>query len=198
MRAALTALLLAVLGAVTPAAGAGAQASQVEVRISAPEEAQVGEEIQIQVTLESTDRGAPVADAEVTLYREASFGGVTGDTQVDEAITGEDGVALLDYEPRTAGDVELRVEYAAPDSAEPQAAIITILVAEGQQLHRSTAGIEVPGLNVWLLIAVLSAVWGILFAAALMVHGIARAGAEPTATPTETAGHAGGREHPAP
>lgn len=198
MRALLGALLLVALGAATLPASAAAQATQVEVRISAPEEARVGEEVQIQVTLQSTDQGAPIADAEVTLRRETEFAGVTGDVEVANAITSEDGVAFLSYEPRTAGDVELRVEYAAPDATEPEAATVTISVAEGPQLHRSTAGIQVPGLNIWLLIAVLSAVWGILFATALMMHGIARAGAEPTATPTGTANHTGGREQPAP
>lgn len=198
MRAAMAALLLVTLAAATLPASAAAQAAQVEVRISAPAEARLGEEVQIQVTLQSVDGGAAVADAEVTLHREATFGGVAGDAVLARGITDEDGVAVLDYEPRTAGDVELRMEYAAPDSTEPEAATVTISVTEGPQLHRSTAGIQVPGLNIWLLVAVLTGVWGILFAAALMMHGIARAGAESTARPTGTGGYTGGREHPAP
>jgi hypothetical protein len=198
MRAALSALLFVALGAVALPAGAAAQASQVRVSISAPKESRVGDEIQVQVTLQSADRNAPVADAEVTLHKEATFAGVTGDTEIARAITGEDGVAFLSYKPRTAGEVELRVEYMAPDAAQPETATFTISVAEGSQQYRSTAGIQVPGLNVWLLIAVLSAVWGILFAAALMMHGIARAGAQSAARPMGTAGRTGGKEHPTP
>jgi hypothetical protein len=43
-------------------------------------------------------------------------------------------------------------------------------------LYRSTAGIQVPGLNVWLIVAVVSTVWLILFSVAVRVIAIARAG----------------------
>jgi hypothetical protein len=196
MRAALTALLFVALGAVALPAGVVAQASQVQVSISAPEQSRVGDQVQIQVTLQSADHNAPVTDAEVTLHKKAAFAGVTGDTEVARATTNEDGVAFLSYEPRTAGEVELTAEYKAPDSAQVDAATVTISVADGPQQYRSTAGIQVPGLNVWLLIAVLSLVWGILFAAALMMRGIAGAGAEPTARSAGGAGEARGREYP--
>jgi hypothetical protein len=196
MRAALSALLFVALGAVALPAGAAAQASQVQVSISAPKESRVGDEVQVQVTLQSADDNAPVTDAEVTLHKKATFAGVSGDTEVARATTNEDGIAFLSYEPRTAGEVELTAEYTAPGATQPEAATATISVADGPQQYRSTAGIQVPGLNVWLLIAVLSAVWGILFAAALMMRGIAAAGAEPTARPTGGAGQARGREYP--
>jgi uncharacterized protein (DUF58 family) len=196
MKAALTALLFVAVGAVALPAGVAAQASQVQVSISAPQESRVGDEVQVQATLRSAEDNAPVAGAEVTLHKEATFAGVTGDTELARATTNEDGVAFLSYEPRTAGQAELTVEYTAPDTAQPEAATVAVSVAEGPQQHRSTAGIRVPGLNVWLLIAVLAAVWGILFSAALMMRSIAGAGVEPTAGHAGTAGQARGREYP--
>jgi uncharacterized membrane protein len=46
------------------------------------------------------------------------------------------------------------------------------------QLHRSTAGVNIPGLNVWLLIALVTTVWAILLSVALRVIAISRAGGD--------------------
>jgi hypothetical protein len=164
------------------------QASQVEVEISAPKEGQVGHEVQIRVTLRSSGDGVPIADAEVTLLREASFARVVGDVELARAATDQNGVAILLYEPTVAGEQNLKLEYTPPDGAEPQTAALTISVAEGPQIQRSSAGIRVPGLNVWALIAVLSAVWAILFTTALLMVRIGRIGAEEGAHADQTRG----------
>jgi len=176
-------LLFAMLG-VTFLPGGVAHASQVEIEISAPKEGQVGHEVQVRVTLRSSGDGIPVADADVTLLREASFARVVGDVELARAATDQNGVAILLYEPTVAGEQNLKLEYTAPDVAEPQTAALTISVAEGPQIQRSTAGIRVPGLNVWALIAVLSAVWAILLTTALSMVRIGRIGTEEgTASP---------------
>jgi len=183
-------LLFAMLGA-TFLPGGVVHASQVEIEISAPKEAQVGREVQIRVTLRSSGDGVPIADAEVTLLREASFARVVGDVELARAATDQNGVAILLYEPTVAGEQNLKLEYAAADGAEPQTAALTISVAEGPQIERSTAGIRVPGLNVWALVAVLSAVWAILFTAALSMVRIGRIGAEEGAHADQTRGRGG-------
>ena len=188
-------LLFAVLG-VAFFPGGVVHASQVEVEISAPKEAQVGHEVQIRVTLRSSGDGVPVVDAEVTLLREASFARVVGDVALARAATDQDGVAILLYEPTVAGEQNLKLEYTVPDGAEPQTAALTISVAEGPQIQRSTAGIRVPGLNVWALIAILSAVWAILFTAALSMVRIGRIGAEAGVASPRHADQMSGREEP--
>jgi len=138
----------------------------------------VGDQVRIQVTLLAASDGTPitVTGAQVTLYEERSFGSVRGDVEVARAAANEDGVAVLLYEPRTAGERKLAVQYTLPGQPQPAKTTFGISVAEGPQLYRSTAGIRVPGLNVWLIIAVISAVWGILFTAAFLMLRIARAG----------------------
>jgi hypothetical protein len=56
--------------------------------------------------------------------------------------------------------------------------ITTSIAVEGSadQLYVQMAGIQVPGLNSWLIIGLLSVVWGILFFVAVAVIRIARAG----------------------
>jgi hypothetical protein len=186
-------LLFAVLSAVCLPSRV-VDASQVEVEISAPKVGQVGHEVQIRVTLRSSGDGAPIAGTEVTLLREASFARVVGDVELARGVTDQSGVAILPYEPTVAGEQNLMLQYTPSDGAERQTAALTISVAEGPQIQRSTAGIRVPGLNVWALIAVLSAVWAILFTTALLIVRIGRIGTEEaTASPRHADQMPGGR-----
>jgi hypothetical protein len=188
-------LLFAALSAVCLPSRA-VHASQVEVEISAPKEGQVGHEVQIRVTIRSSGDGVPIADAEVTLLREASFARVVGDVELARAVTDQNGVGILPYEPTVAGEQNLVLEYTSPDGTERQTAALTISVAEGPQIQRSTAGIRVPGLNVWALIAVLSAVWAILFSTALLMVRIGRIGREEATASPRHADQTPGREEP--
>jgi len=190
-------LLFAVLSAAFLPSGA-VHASQVEVEISAPKEGQVGHEVQIRVTLRSSGDGVPIADAEVTLLREASFARVVGDVELARAATDRNGVAILLYEPTVAGEQNLKLEYTPPDGAERQTAALTISVAEGPQIQRAAAGIRVPGLNVWALIAVLSAVWAILFTTAFLIVRIGRIGTEAATASPRHADQMPGRKEPLP
>jgi hypothetical protein len=64
-----------------------------------------------------------------------------------------------------------------PGDSEPEVITTSISVTDpAVQLHRSASGIQVPGLNVWLIIALLMLVWSILFSVGLRVFAIARAG----------------------
>lgn len=156
-----------------------ANASHVKAEITAPDEVTVGHTAEVQATLISADDGLPVADALVIFYMHASFADVTGEVELGRAVTDENGVATLAYEPRSASEHLIRIEYLAPGDDEPGVVTKSISVTGGtSQLHRSTAGVEIPGLNVWLIIALVSGVWAILFSVALRVIAIARAGAE--------------------
>jgi len=171
-------LISLALGVAALAVAGSANASQVVVDISAPQQATVGDAIEISATLRSADDGRPLADAPVVFSTRGSFGGVSGDIELGRAVTDQRGVATLNYQARAAGDREIRVEYLAPGESEPHVAATTISVAGVSQLHRPTAGVQIPGLNAWLIIAVITAVWSILFFVALRVVGIAGAGGE--------------------
>jgi hypothetical protein len=76
----------------------------------------------------------------VTFYMEASFGGVDGEALLGQAVTDSDGVAVLPFQPRSAGEHQLRVEYLTPDTGEPEEVMWSHTV-EGTTGHLSpTAG----------------------------------------------------------
>ncbi len=159
--------------------GGSAEAAHVDLSVAPAGELTVGSPAEAQVTLLTADGALPVAGATVTLYREASFAGTTGEVEVGRATTDENGVAVLSYEPRFAGEHQMRVEYLPPDATEPEEATWSQSVAgTTHQLHQSTSGIQVPGINVWILMAVLATVWTILLSVALRVVAIARDGRE--------------------
>ena len=187
-------LVLVALGASVYALAGTANATHVSAVITVPEEVIVGQPAEIQATLLVADGGAPVAGTAVTFYMSASFGGVEGVAEIGRGVTDENGVATLEYEPRAAGNHEVRVEYVVPGQTEPEVASTSISVAGGAQLHRSTAGVDIPGLNVWLIIALLATVWAILLSVAARVIAIAYAGGDAETIPAEGAAPQGQAE----
>ena len=171
-------LISLAVGAALSAVAGGANASQVSIGISAPEQAAVGDRIEVSATLQSTDDGRPLADTPVIFYTRGSIGGVTSDVELGRAVTDGEGIATLSYQARAAGEREIRVEYLAPGESEPQFASATISVTGAPQLHRSVSGVQIPVLNSWLIIGVMTTVWSILFFVALRTIAIAGAGSE--------------------
>jgi hypothetical protein len=93
-------------------------------------------------------------------------------------MTDERGVATLAYRPRLAGHHELRMEYLAAGNGEIESTSTVIEVNGTAQLIHSPAGVDVPGVGVELLMAVLATVWSILFWVILRIVAIARAGGQ--------------------
>lgn len=149
-----------------------ARAAHIRVDLSVPEQPAIGQPMDVQAHFHSESDDA-ITDMEVTFHEEVSFGGVTSDVELGRAVTDEDGFAALTYEPRTAGDHEIHVRYTYGDGEEEDAAASLTVPATGQQLYRSTAGVKIPGLNVWLLMALVAAVWAILLSVAFRVIAIA-------------------------
>ena len=112
-----------------------------------------------------------------TVDLRADLHGVDGEALLGQAVTDSDGVAVLPFQPRSAGEHQLRVEYLTPDTGEPEEVMWSHTV-EGStgQLYRSTAGVHIPQLNSWLLMALVGTVWAILLSIALRVVAIAHAG----------------------
>ncbi|HEY5640635.1 MAG TPA: ethylbenzene dehydrogenase-related protein [Dehalococcoidia bacterium] len=157
--------------------------SDVEAEITVSPDPRVGDPAEVQVRLTSTTDGAPVAGARVRLLREATFADVTGRVELAAAITDEDGQAEMEFVPRRAGNQDLVIEYLLADADEPASAVQSLAVAEGGQIYRSEAGVDIPGLGVWVIIAVATTVWVILIVVAARVIAIARA----TGVPEEAA-----------
>jgi hypothetical protein len=174
---------VALAAAVIALAGTAA-ATHVSAVITVPNEVTVGQPTEVRASLQAADGGAPVAGTPVTFFMDASFGGVSGDVELGRAVTDETGVASLTYEPRVGAEHQIRIEYMLPGEEEPEALTRPVSVIDGgSQLHRSTAGVDIPGLSVWLLIALVSTIWLILLSVALRVIAIARASDHADAVP---------------
>ena len=167
-----------------------ARAAHIRVDLSVPDEAAIGQPMEVQAHFHSESDEA-ITGMAVTFHEEVSFGGVTSDVELGRAVTDADGFAGLTYEPRTAGDHEIHVRYTYADGEEEDAAASLTIPATGQQLYRSTAGVKIPGLNVWLLMALVAVVWAILLSVAFRVIAIAHA--ETDASPMARGSSAGGR-----
>jgi hypothetical protein len=155
-----------------------ARAAHIRVDLDVPEQAVIGQPMELQAHFHSESEAA-IADMEVTFHEQVTFGGVTSDLELGRAVTDEDGFAALTYEPRTAGTHDIHVRYTYADGEEEDAAASLTVPATGQQLYRSTAGVNIPGLNVWLLMALVATVWAILLSVAFRVIAIAHADASP-------------------
>ena len=171
-----TLLLSVVMGAAIFALAGTADASHMKLDVVAPSQLTVGDSVDIQAVLHAAHGGEAVEGATVTFYMDGSFGGIDGEVILGQAVTDENGVAALSYQPRSAGEHQLRVEYLTPDAGEPEETTWSHTVTGAtEQLYRSSAGVQIPGLNVWLLIAVVAAVWVILLSVAVRVITIANA-----------------------
>jgi hypothetical protein len=153
-------------------------ASHVTVRVGVPGTLEVGTVAYIPVALTSAD-GSPLPRTPVTFYLDATFAGVSGEVEVGTAVTDEAGVATLAYRPRVTGHHDIRLEYLLPNQSEPEVATISVDVTGRAQLQVADPGLSIPGLNVGLLMAILTLVWSILFGVAVVLIRIARAGGSP-------------------
>jgi len=178
MKYAVTALLVAVVMGTAMFALAGtADASHATLEVMAPAHLTAGDSVDIQALLRSAHGEEAVPGATISFYMDGSFGGVEGKVLLGQALTDKDGVAHLSYLPRTAGEHQVHVEYLTPGDSEPEVATWSHDVSSApRQFYQSTAGIQIPGLNVWVLMGVLAGVWAILLSVAARVIAIASAG----------------------
>lgn len=166
-----------------------ARASHVQVDLSLPNQLAIGQPTAISASFQG-DSG-PVAGMTVAFHEEVTFGGVTSDIELGQAVTDANGVAQLTYEPRAAGDHDIHVRYTFGDGEEEDTAASLQVPATGEQLYQSTSGVKIPGLNVWALMAFVAAVWAILLSVAVRVIAIAHA--DDDTPPLKPMGSAGSR-----
>lgn len=145
--------------------------AEVSMEVTTTGEVLLGDELQ--VTVRVSDDGAPVAGTVVMLTREADFIGVEAFVEMARAVTGPDGVAVLTYRQRfePSGDLRLTLE----NYPEAETTFHVSVSDRGRQLYRSRSGVEVPGLNVLLLVAIVVGVWISMLVAVGLVSRLSRA-----------------------
>jgi hypothetical protein len=176
-----TILLTAAAAIAVVATGVGsaisAHASPLNVSIASATNAVVGQPNEISATLLSPDTGKPMSGVNVTFLAHATFGKMDGFMEVGQATTNIQGIASVSYVPRDPGSEAIEISYVPTAGAKAETATGSINVAGApSQMYTQTAGIQVPGLNSWLIVGLLTIIWGTLFGVGVTVLRIARAG----------------------
>lgn len=153
-------------------------AAPATLRLQAPEQARLGEDTTIVAVLVDSS-GRPVQGATVSLRSSGSFLGSGGPISLGETVTNAEGKAVFPYQARTEGSVSFDAAFAGNTRYDAALASATLLVQGSAQLYTETAGIHVPGISVWLLVAVLGGVWSTYLSVMVILTLIARGEPEP-------------------
>ena len=179
---------LRVLPPGTPRSGGsgGGSAAQQAVLTLAPFEggATVGKPFWLAARVTSpTDRKA-FAGVQVTFVQPTMYGRVTDFAVIGRATTDDDGVALVQFVPRTAGEHQISAQLGTGAEVQKGAATASLVVAGApEQLYRSEGGLHIFG-HEWILMSVVGGVWFVILAIALGIADIARSGEDNADSPT--------------
>jgi hypothetical protein len=139
--------------------------------VSGPENALLGNLARISAVLRDGN-GNPIADARIIFTSPATFAGTTGEMAIGEAWTDAKGMATLEYQLRIRGENQFIARFYGSATHQPSEASTVVLTTGRKQLVQRTAGVELPVLGPWTIIAVLGGIWGVYFIAMLLVVGI--------------------------
>jgi len=160
-------LLLASLYLALATGSAAAEVGATHLKLLLDEGGKVGEELTVKA-LVSQGGASPVPGVEVVFYTTAEFSNVHGEIELGRAVTDDEGVASLTYVPRSQGEQTIIVRYGAEEAK------ATILISPALQLYEEEAGVNVPGIGVWLLASTVGAAWGAFLIQVVLLGFIAR------------------------
>ena len=181
----LTALfLVSALLALAPSAASAQEIASTELELIVVAEAAVGDNVVITGRLMAG--GAPVPEAEIVFSRSARFMNTGNDLEIDRATTDATGKAVVEFSPRTEGEQLVIAEFKGKTALRESFSEIPIMVNPGPRQYSQEAGIGVPGVNVFFLVAVLSAVWGTFAFVMSIIWRIARDGSVASAQQGES------------
>ncbi len=170
-------LLLALALALLPAATSAqtAQPSATSLSLAAPQEAPLGEEVSLVAVLKDS-AGRPIQGARILFTTPVTFGGTTGEMAIGEALTEGTGAATLNYQLTVQGPNRFIARFYGDGSNQPSEASADTRSTGLVQITRRTAGIQVPVLGWWTIVAVLWGVWTVYFIGMLQILSIAESG----------------------
>ena len=113
-------------------------------------------------------KSEPVSGAEINVTQTVEFMGGAADVDLGRVVTNEQGQGVVVLGLTSDGELFINADFAGDDLRSPSSATEIIQVREGPPLFHQEGGIKVPGVNVYLLVAILGAVW----ATYLVVMGI--------------------------
>lgn len=144
------------------------------LRLSAPARAELGTPVELQATL--TDRqGNPIDDAPIAFLSRLDWGdAISRMAVIGTATTDHGGLATLNVELRASGSVSIVARFLGNARFQAARVAVDVAVTGSRQLYSSSAGIRVPWLGIWLLAAVVGALWTSYLVVASRVLAIAR------------------------
>ncbi|MFC2020659.1 c-type cytochrome [Chloroflexota bacterium] len=110
------------------------------LRLALPEQAEPGQVIILKATLQDDD-GKPVANAGVKFFRSAELF-IIGLIEIGEVTTDGQGLAVLEYTPQQAGEVEVTVRSGTAETAG-----IFSVAHDGESAYETEAGLHLPQLG---------------------------------------------------
>lgn len=151
-------------------------ADPVTLELQAPKEAALGEKITVTAVL-TDGKGAPIPKATIILWTSASFLSTESPVELDRAITDAQGKVTFLYQPRSENSVTLNASFSGNSRHAPAQSSVELTVQGSVQLYQETAGVQLPGIGVWLIVGILGGVWATYFVVMVLLTIIARDGA---------------------
>ena len=146
-----------------------------------PTASAAGQAITVSARL-TREAGAAVGGAEVVFLRDAQFMNAASELLLGKASTDNQGMATLTFVPRSEGELLIFADFAGDALYGASGDSKSLMIEAGPQLYVEEAGIKVPGVNVFLLVAILGGVWGTYFLVMARVWFIARDGVSSSST----------------
>ncbi len=166
--------LLPTLLALATAAPAWA-ADPVTLQLQAPEQVTLGEEASVSAVL-ADGQGTPVRGATIILWSAGSFLSTGGAIELGRAATDAQGRATFTYQARSEGALTLNASFPGDSRHASAQASSEVKVQGSFQLYQEEAGVQVPGITVWLLVGLLGGVWSTYLTVMVLLTLIAREG----------------------
>ncbi len=126
-----------------PAEGVGGN-----LQLTAPKHAQSGQPLNLTASLRD-NQGEPVRNATVKFFVKVNFF-TSGLMEIGEALTNDQGVAIFEYTPRLAGDMQIIAHYGRDSHLETTTALT--LTGPDEPFYQAEAGIRLPALGEEVLI----------------------------------------------
>lgn len=152
----------------------GPEATRIE--LLPPTGAAVGQETSLSARVTAKATGAPVPGVEVVFTRTAQFMNTESEVVLGKALSDKQGLATFSFVPRSEGEIALSAAFAGSTQYQRSTASAQAAIATGPAQYVETAGVQVKGVNVMWLVAVLAIVWSVYFAVMGLLALIAREG----------------------
>lgn len=173
-------LVLALLGlglawAVLPARALADGPAATSMEILFPPEPAVGQEMALAARVTDPAR-VGVAGVPVVFTARVSFLNTDDEIELGQATTNQQGIAIVSYIPRTDGNVSISAKFAGDTKYKKSSATGKAAIKPGPPQYAEHVGLKVPGVGVWMLVAVMAGVWGTFLWALRQVRGIFQEG----------------------